>query len=93
MKGQRLRLGIIGLGGMGMNHFRNALTVPEVQLTAVCDTDTARTAPVAAEHGVQPFSRYEELLSSGLVDAVLVAAEGDGGQGRIGATPGPQTLG
>ncbi len=71
--GDTVRLGIVGLGGMGMNHFRNALTIPDLTVTAACDTDPARAEALEADHGVAAFSRHEDLLSSGLVDAVLVA--------------------
>jgi predicted dehydrogenase len=69
----RLRLGVIGVGGMGMNHVRNALTIPAVNLAAVCDADPERASRVAADLGVAGFTSHEELLDAGLVDAILVA--------------------
>src|SRR5512137_411098 len=46
----QVRLGIVGLGGMGSNHLRNAGTIPGVRVTAVCDTDPSKTA-AAGEQG------------------------------------------
>lgn len=71
--GDRIRLGIVGLGGMGMNHLRSALTIPALQLAAVCDTDAQKVAAVAAEHGVSGFATHERLMDEGEVDAILVA--------------------
>jgi predicted dehydrogenase len=69
----RIRLGFIGVGSMGMNHVRNALTVPTLAVAAVCDADPDRVSKVAAELGVPGFSSHDKLLDSGLADAVLVA--------------------
>jgi predicted dehydrogenase len=43
---KKLRLGIVGLGAMGHPHVGFALNTPEVELTALCDTDPARLAKV-----------------------------------------------
>ena len=65
----RVRLGIVGLGNMGSTHIRVHLPqLPRLELTAVCDTDARRMAP----YDVARFERSEDLVRSGLVDAVLV---------------------
>jgi predicted dehydrogenase len=72
--GSTLRLGIVGMGGMGTSHLKNALALPRVTVTAVCDTDRARAAAAAAAvPGARAFTSAGELVSSGCVDAVLVA--------------------
>ena len=67
-----LRLGIIGLGNMGSVHAASILAgkIPRLQLTAVADPDDARRDrfPELAQ-----FSRAEDLISSGLIDAVIIA--------------------
>jgi predicted dehydrogenase len=67
-----LRLGIIGLGVMGSDHVRNALSVPDViELVAGADPlPVARAA--AAEKGVATVASAEELFARG-VEAVIVA--------------------
>lgn len=68
----KLRLGIIGLGAQGGFYagFLAAGRVPNTTLTAICDTDeTKREA--AERYGVPFFADYQELLASGLVDAVV----------------------
>ena len=34
---ERVRIGLVGLGGMGMNHVRSLLAIDGCQITAVCD--------------------------------------------------------
>lgn len=72
----KVRLGIIGLGNMGSQHAKNVLVgkVPEMMLTAVCDVSEGRR--VFAEKELQDVKFYDnshELITSGLVDVVLVA--------------------
>jgi predicted dehydrogenase len=71
-EGGQVRLGIIGLGGMGSNHLRNAAGIPGLRVTAVCDTDASKTAAAVAS-GAAAFTDHARLLDAGLVDAVLIA--------------------
>jgi predicted dehydrogenase len=71
-----VRIGIIGIGGMGSNHARkiHAGDGGRTRLTAVCDTDPKRLEWAADALGdVKRFARPEELLDSGEIDAVLIA--------------------
>src|SRR5690606_27063712 len=67
-----VRLGIIGLGNMGSTHANavRAGRVPGLVLTAVADHAPAR---LEAFRGIASYGSAEELLYSGLVDAVLIA--------------------
>lgn len=72
-----VRIGIIGVGNIGTKHSRYLIAgdVKDAQLTAVCDIDPQRLVAIRKVVGedVAVFSSAEELLSSGLVDAVIVA--------------------
>lgn len=71
---KQLRVGIIGLGSMGMGHCTTMTDdVPEMTLAAVTDVDPVQLEKVAGEHGIPPFGSYQELVDSGLCDAVIVA--------------------
>ncbi len=67
-----MRLGIIGLGGMGAFHARTILEgkIPRMRLAAVCDSDEARFG-LAGD--AETFTDARELIRSGKVDAVLIA--------------------
>jgi predicted dehydrogenase len=39
---RRVRIGVIGAGNWGRNHVRTLATMPEVELTSVCDIDPSR---------------------------------------------------
>src|SRR5688500_14315303 len=41
---QLVRIGYVGVGGMGSAHVRNLLKIPGCRITAVCDINPARTA-------------------------------------------------
>lgn len=70
---EKVRIGIIGVGGMGSAHARMLQEIEEVQLTAVADIDEAVARQVGEQYGVPFFTDYQQCIDSGLVDAVLVA--------------------
>ena len=67
-----VRLGIIGLGNMGNSHAQQILQgkLPRLVLGAVADLDPEKLKRCPNTPG---FATHQELLTSGLVDAVLVA--------------------
>ncbi len=75
----KVRIGIIGYGNMG-----NPVTkwivkdkeCPEIEVTAICDWDEARIEAAKkdyADYDFKYFSDAEEMLKSGVVDAVYIA--------------------
>ena len=74
---EQLRLGIIGIGGMGTNHALSIVkgNVPEIQLTAVADTRDIRLswARENLPETVAVFDDGQKLIDSGTCDAVLIA--------------------
>lgn len=72
-----VRLGIIGIGGMGTNHALNIVKglVPQMRLTAVADINDARLkwAKENLPENVKCFSDGREMIDSGECDAVLIA--------------------
>lgn len=69
----KVRIGVIGTGGMGSGHCNVIPKIPETELTAICDVDPNTRANTAARTGVPAFATHTELLDSGLVDAVVIA--------------------
>lgn len=69
----KVRLGIIGVGGMGSHHARYLMAgdVKRVELTAVCDIDESKLSSYGDT--IKTFTDSKELIRSGLVDAVIVA--------------------
>jgi predicted dehydrogenase len=67
-----VRLGIIGLGNMGLGHADNITSgkVSRCEITAVCDPSTEKTARFPH---AKTFTRSDELIRSGAADAVLIA--------------------
>jgi myo-inositol 2-dehydrogenase / D-chiro-inositol 1-dehydrogenase len=85
MARSQVRLGVIGLGvvaqAVHLPLLRSRRDLFEV--TAVCDLSAELTARVAERFGLGAAGRFrsaEELLDSGLVDAVLLLTSGSHGQ-------------
>ena len=73
----KVRLGIIGIGNMGSGHARSIQSgaCPELEVTAVADLKESRRqwARENLSEQVRIYETGEQLLDSGVVDAVLVA--------------------
>jgi myo-inositol 2-dehydrogenase/D-chiro-inositol 1-dehydrogenase len=70
-----MRVGVIGLGRIGLYHARILRAHPDVASLAVIDVDPERTRAAADELGSDPASSVDELL--GRVDAVVIATSTD----------------
>jgi len=73
-----IRYGVVGVGMMGVEHIQNILALDDCVVTAVADPhspslDSAQQA-VGAETPLAKFSTVEELIASGLCDALVIAS-------------------
>ena len=68
-----MRIGVAGLGGMGVVHARNAHELEGVDLVGVAAARPGRAAEVAAELDVRGCT-YEELFAADDVEGVVLAA-------------------
>ncbi len=75
MANQKIRLGLIGAGGMGSGDTQYALSLPDVELTAVADIYSGRLERAKQRWGANLFATrdYREVLARKDVDAVIVA--------------------
>ncbi len=69
----KVRIGVIGVGGMGSGHCASMAQIEEAELTAVCDIDPPTLERVSEKYRVPAFPQADHLLDSGLVDAVIIA--------------------
>lgn len=73
---EKVRLGVIGYGNMGTAHCKNVAAgkVPNMELTAICDSNEARRNKAKEAHtDVAIFDNETDLYESGLCDVVIVA--------------------
>src|SRR5438874_10718015 len=70
----RIRFGLIGAGGRGMDIFKAALRAPDTQAVAVADVYSRRLDEVKRiAPGIQTYTDFRRLLDDKSVDAVLIA--------------------
>jgi predicted dehydrogenase len=73
--GNRLRVGVIGCGGMATGHMRTLLKMREsdnVEIAAVCDIYEKRLQQAAELTGGRTYKDYRRLLEDGDIDYVLI---------------------
>lgn len=71
---ERLRFGLIGTGRIGQVHAANISADPNAELSWVADPFRAGAEAVTERYGGIATDATERLLSSGAIDAVLIAA-------------------
>ena len=71
----RIRIATIGFGGMGMGDTKYAVSVPGVELAAVCDIYDGRLTRAREVYGDRIFTTrdYREVLVRKDIDAVIIA--------------------
>jgi predicted dehydrogenase len=68
-----IRLGVVGVAGIGQAHLFAGSMLPEYELVAACDIADEPRDRAAADFGAAPFTDATELFASGTVDAVVIA--------------------
>ncbi len=72
----KIRVGIIGVGGISYGHIRNFLASPDAEIVGLVDTDPKRLemakekVPELAD--VPTYSDYKDLIKNGGLDAVQI---------------------
>jgi predicted dehydrogenase len=57
-----LKVGMVGLRGIGVPHAKAHVANPLSELVAVCDTVRERAAKAAEQYGVRPYGSLREML-------------------------------
>ena len=72
---EKLRFGLVGIGNMGGTHMKSLYDgmIADAELKAVCDIDPEKRKRAQELDGVTVFEDYQDLLTSGLIDAVIIA--------------------
>ena len=68
---ERVRVGIIGVGYLGMQHARILSYLEEADLKGVADIDFKRAMQIGNRHGVNYYKNFEQMLDE--IDAAIVA--------------------
>ena len=69
-----IRLGLVGLGKMGLSHLAILRTHPDIDVIAVCDTFRMLLNGLHKYTGMKTYGSFEEMLEKEALDAVLIAA-------------------
>ncbi len=73
-----LRVGVVGTGFGALVHVPAFKSIPGVEVIALCGIDNDRVHEIAEQHQIPyTFHDYGEMLLSGKIDAVTVAAPPD----------------
>ena len=70
---KEVRVGVIGVGGMGTSHLNYLLTKQDCKVTAVSEVDPSRLKAVREKGDFALYANHKKLLKDKVCDAVIVA--------------------
>lgn len=70
---ERVNLGLIGCGGMGVSNLNICARFPDVVVTAACDVWDARLDVITERFACKGYEDYREMLRQPDLDAVIIA--------------------
>ena len=72
MSEKRVRIGMVGTGGMGQAHLESLARIPEAQVVALCDADEARVTAAADPLGAEVYTDPLRMIQDVGMDALYV---------------------
>lgn len=66
----KVRLGIIGIGGIGKVHYENAKKLENVEIKSICDIDKEKLKDYSRYN---TFTDYKQMLDEGGFDGVIIS--------------------
>src|SRR5271163_1901407 len=74
LMGERLRFGVIGAGGIGLEHLSSLSQCPRATAVAIAENNPARAKEASERFKIpRSYSDYNELLDQADIDAVTIA--------------------
>ena len=67
----KLKVAVIGIGHLGHHHARIYANMPDIKLTAVCDSNKKLAKKTASHHNTACYTDYKDLI--GKIDAASIA--------------------
>ena len=68
-----IRVGVVGIGKMGISHLSILGAHPEVEIAGVCDKSTYALSVIGKYSGFPTFSSVDAMIADGNLDALLLA--------------------
>ncbi len=68
-----LRVGLVGVGKMGVSHLAILGAHPEVDVGGICDSQGLIASAVKSQTGIETYKDHERLIDRAELDAVFVA--------------------
>ena len=68
-----IKVGLIGLGKMGLSHQAILNAHPEVDLAAVCDASQYVLSVLGKYTGIKTYTNYRQMIDAEALDAVVIA--------------------
>jgi len=69
----KVKIGIIGMGGMGNSHAIDCTHIENIELTGVCDIIKERADKSATENNTQAYYSADQMFQQADIDGIIIA--------------------
>ena len=69
----KAKLGIVGLGNMGLVHVKHVMDLPNTDLVAICDTNERKLQAASAITSAARFRDFRQFLDAADMDGIIIA--------------------
>ncbi|MBO7746397.1 Gfo/Idh/MocA family oxidoreductase [Paenibacillus sp. MWE-103] len=73
MNARNVKIGLVGIGGIGQHHVNYLSDMDNVELVGVCDTDREKADRTAKERGTTAYYDAVDLLERSGLDLIIIA--------------------
>ena len=70
---RQVKIGIIGIGGMGSSHINSIASLKNCYVSAVCDIDAEKIKKFSAENEIPAFVDSDKFFKEADIEAVIIA--------------------
>lgn len=70
---EKVRMGVVGVGVMGLGHLNDIKQIQEIELAGVCDINESQVQKEAETFGCTAYTDYKQMVRRDHLDAVLIA--------------------
>ncbi|TVY05416.1 Gfo/Idh/MocA family protein [Paenibacillus cremeus] len=69
----KVKLGVVGIGGMGSSHLRYLTQMDTVEVVGVCDVVREKADKAAAQYQTKAYYSHTEMFDQSGIEAILIA--------------------
>lgn len=69
---RKVRVGFVGVGGIGSAHLKNIALIEQAEMAAVCDISADQATAVGTKYNIPAYTDVDKMLEENAIDALFI---------------------